>query len=81
MSLEGCLGFHHARMKGVMILLGGRINRSKGSRGKLRANSGAIELSNVIGALCGRTVKTGYKSVNKGLDCTVASLKHPTRGV
>ena len=57
MSLECSLSFHHAEMKGTMILPGRRINRSKGSRRKLRTNLGVIELSNVISALGTEIIK------------------------
>ena len=45
-------------------LHGGSIRRSKSSRRKPRATSGATEPPNLTGALGRGTVKTGYKSVN-----------------
>lgn len=59
MSLEYCLGNHHAGMKGMMILLGRRIKRSKCSKRKLRTNLGVIELSNSMSTLGTGTVKIG----------------------
>lgn len=51
MSFECFFSFYYVEMKGTMIFLGRRINRSKGSRRKLRINLGVIELFNVISVL------------------------------